>query len=78
MYLILDIGFLVCVGLWLTIGWKVFKSLPDGSNMVAFSRYHPRLAPFIVLALILLWPAAKLIWNITSAITTNMDKYKKK
>lgn len=78
MYLTLDIGFLVAVVLWLMIGWKVFKNLPDGGNMVAFSRYHPRLAPFIVLALIFFWPIARVIWSVTSAITSNMDKYKKK
>jgi hypothetical protein len=77
MYLTLDIGLLVIIVLWLTIGWKVFKSLP-GSNLVAFSRYHPRLAPFIVLALIIFWPVARIIWTVTSTVTANLDKYKKK
>lgn len=78
MYLTLDIGILLFIIGWLVSGWKVFKSIPNGDSLLAFTRYHPRLAPIIVLALIVFWPISRLIWNVASLFISNLDRYNNK
>lgn len=49
---------------WFFIGLRrVFTTQDVYLPLSGFSRYHPRLAPLLMLALILVWPVGRWLWR---------------
>lgn len=67
MYLKLDLLFLAVAFLWLFWGVRHVRRVPLVHDpLVAFSRYHPRVAPLVVIVLICFWPFSRWIWWVVS------------
>jgi hypothetical protein len=67
MYLKYDLLILALAILWLALGVRHVRRVPLVHDpLVAFSRYHPRLAPLVVIVLIVFWPFSSWIWRLVS------------
>lgn len=64
MYLKHDLLILVVALVWFYLGIRHLRRVPlIHDPLVGFSRYHPRVAPLVVLLLIVLWPVSRWVWR---------------
>jgi hypothetical protein len=76
-YLKLDLLILVVAVLWLWWGIRVVQRVPlIHDPMVAFSRYHPRVAPLVLFLLVIFWPVSKWVWKFVFFVVQEVNNLK--
>jgi hypothetical protein len=77
MYLKHDLVVLAIALVWFYLGIRHLRRVPLLHDpMVAFSRYHPRVAPLVALLLIVFWPVSRWIWRAVYFCTFSRKKSK--
>lgn len=77
-YLETDLAILACAVLWFFWGLRTIVRVPlIHDPLVTFSRYHPRVAPFVVFLLVVFWPISKLVWKFVFSLVDELHKLRR-
>jgi hypothetical protein len=76
MYLKANVLYLVLGIIWFYLGIRRMRRVPLVHDpLLAFSRYHRRLTPFVVLLLILFWPVNRWVWRLVFYSTLRLEQF---